>query len=127
VLVADDLSELAFGFEHPGGGPAQAHVAVLPALDVAAGGAADADHRLDRVRAAQGPPELLVDAESLQRHGLGEALAQRRRGASAQLPGEGPETVQCGGVIGEVPGRPQAALIAGRSRSARWSKTLRSL
>jgi len=42
VLVADDLSELAFGFEHPGGGPAQAHVAVLPALDVAAGGAADA-------------------------------------------------------------------------------------
>jgi len=59
---------------------------------------------------------LLVDAESLQRHGLGEALAQRRRGAGVRalkLPGEGPETVQCGGVIGELPGRPQAALDRG--------------
>src|SRR5215210_6974595 len=53
VLVADDLAELGFGFEHAGGRPAQAHVAVLPALDVAAGGAADADHRLDWVRRGQ--------------------------------------------------------------------------
>ena len=27
VAVADDLAELQLGFEHPGGGPAQAHVA----------------------------------------------------------------------------------------------------
>ena len=36
VAVADDLSKLTFGFEHAGGGPAQAHVAGLPALLVAA-------------------------------------------------------------------------------------------
>jgi hypothetical protein len=35
VGVADDLAELAFGFEHAGGRPAQAHVPGLPALDVA--------------------------------------------------------------------------------------------
>ena len=35
VGEADDLAELLLGFEHAGGGPAQAHVAVLPALDVA--------------------------------------------------------------------------------------------
>ena len=37
VAVADDLAELLLGVEHPGGGPAQAHVAVLPVLDVALG------------------------------------------------------------------------------------------
>ena len=35
VGVADDAAELAFGFEHAGGGPAQRHVAGLPVLDVA--------------------------------------------------------------------------------------------
>ena len=35
VAVADDASELLLGDEHPGGGPALAHVAVLPALHVA--------------------------------------------------------------------------------------------
>src|SRR3954451_4266816 len=33
--VADDLAELLFGFEQAGGRPAQAHVAVVPVLDVA--------------------------------------------------------------------------------------------
>ncbi|MEA2495260.1 MAG: hypothetical protein QOJ29_3171 [Thermoleophilaceae bacterium] len=32
VLVADDLAERALGFEHAGGGPAQAHVAVCQRL-----------------------------------------------------------------------------------------------
>jgi hypothetical protein len=32
VGVADDLAELALGFEHPGGRPAQAHVAVCQRL-----------------------------------------------------------------------------------------------
>jgi len=37
AAVADDLPKLPFGFEHSGGSPAQAHVARLPALDVARG------------------------------------------------------------------------------------------
>jgi hypothetical protein len=53
VAVADDPSELLLGLEHPGGGPALAHVAVLPALDVALGVADDLDHRLDRVGRGQ--------------------------------------------------------------------------
>src|SRR3954470_11772875 len=39
VVEADDLAELLLSFEHAGGGPPEAHVAVLPALDVAAGAA----------------------------------------------------------------------------------------
>ncbi len=34
VCVADDLAELGLGLEHPRGGPAQAHIAGLPALHV---------------------------------------------------------------------------------------------
>src|SRR3954470_22916866 len=47
--VADHAAELPLGLEHPGGGPAQAHVAVLPTLDVAAGPADALEHRLARV------------------------------------------------------------------------------
>jgi hypothetical protein len=35
VGVADHAAEWALGFDHPGGGPAQRHVAVLPVFDVA--------------------------------------------------------------------------------------------
>src|ERR1017187_9999814 len=35
ILVADDPPELLFGDEHAGGGPALAHVAVLPAFHLA--------------------------------------------------------------------------------------------
>src|ERR1035437_2166773 len=35
VAVADHAAELPLGFEHPGRGPAQRHVAGLPVLDVA--------------------------------------------------------------------------------------------
>src|SRR4051812_49927948 len=50
ILVADDPSELLLGDEHAGGGPALAHVAVLPALHVALRVADDLDHRLAGVR-----------------------------------------------------------------------------
>ena len=49
IAVADHLAELPFGFEHPGCGPAQAHVAGLPALDVAGGAADGLDHGFARV------------------------------------------------------------------------------
>jgi hypothetical protein len=39
LLITDDLAELALGFEHPGRGPAQAHVPGLPGFEVARGGA----------------------------------------------------------------------------------------
>ena len=55
VAVADDLPELPFGFEHAGGGPAQRHLARLPALHVALGAADDLDHRLARVRRLERP------------------------------------------------------------------------
>jgi hypothetical protein len=45
VGVADDPSELPFGFEHPGGGPAQAHLAGAPVFDVALGAPDDLDHQ----------------------------------------------------------------------------------
>jgi len=50
VAVADDPPELLLGDEHSGGGPALAHVAVAPALDVALRVADDLEHRLARVR-----------------------------------------------------------------------------
>src|ERR1019366_7538629 len=43
VSVADDPSELLLGLEHAGGGPALAHVTVLPAFHVALGVADDLD------------------------------------------------------------------------------------
>jgi len=116
VLVADDLAELALGFEHPGGGPAQAHVAGLPALEVAAGGAADADRRLDRVRRGQRLVQLGMDPQALQRDRLGQALAQRRRGARVrvgQLAGERLQALDRGLVVGELPGGAQPPLDRG--------------
>ncbi len=41
MLVTDDPPELALGLEHPAGGPAQGHLARLPALDVPAGAPPD--------------------------------------------------------------------------------------
>jgi hypothetical protein len=77
VAVADDPSELLLGDEHAGGGPALAHVAVLPALDVALGVADDLDHRFARVGRAQRFGELSADPEPHQRQRLREALPQR--------------------------------------------------
>src|SRR3954467_5659912 len=80
VAVADDPSELLLADEHAGGGPAAAHVAVAPALDVALGVPDGLDHRLPRVRRARRLGELPADPEPDQRERLGQALAQQRRG-----------------------------------------------
>ena len=80
VAVADDPSELLLGDEHAGGGPALAHVAVLPALHVALGVADDLDHRLAGVRRAQRRGELAGDPEPHQRQRVVHAFAQRARG-----------------------------------------------
>jgi hypothetical protein len=45
VGMADDVTELALSFEHPGGGPREAHISRLPALDIAAGAPDGLDHR----------------------------------------------------------------------------------
>ncbi len=114
--VADHAAERLLGLEHPGGRPAQAHVAVLPALDVAAGGAADADHRLDRVRRGQRLPQLGMDAQALQRDRLGQALAQRRGRAGVrvrELAGERLQPLDRRLVIGQLPGRAQPPLDGG--------------
>ena len=97
VGVADDLAELGLGLEHPGGGPAQAHVTGLPALDVAAGAADGVDHRLDRVRRGQRLLQPAADPEAGEGQRLLEALAQRagRAGVGAlQLAGEGLQAVE---------------------------------
>src|SRR3954469_17929685 len=78
VLVADDLAELALGFEHPGGGPAQAHVSVLPALDVVRGAAGGLDLRLARVRGGERALEPAANAEPCDRQRFLEAFAQPR-------------------------------------------------
>src|SRR6476469_4473721 len=49
LLVALDAAEGPFGVEHSRGGPAQHHLPVAPAGDVAVGGSGDRDHRFDRV------------------------------------------------------------------------------
>jgi hypothetical protein len=54
VAVADDPSELLLGLERPGGSPPLAHVAVLPALDVALGVAGRAE-RVGLTRSASTP------------------------------------------------------------------------
>jgi hypothetical protein len=53
VQVAVDAAELFAGFDHAGGAPAQRHLPVAPAFDVACVFAADRDHRLDGVGRAQ--------------------------------------------------------------------------
>jgi hypothetical protein len=77
VAVPDDPSELLLGDEHPGGGPALAHVTVPPAFHVALRVADDLDHRLARVRRAQRLGELSVDPEPHQRQRVIHPLAQR--------------------------------------------------
>src|SRR5215210_3374086 len=77
VAVADDPAELLLGDEHAGGGPALAHVAVVPVLYVALGVADDLDHALAGVRGAQRLREVAGDAEPHQRQRVGHALAER--------------------------------------------------
>ena len=54
-----------------------------------------------------------MNAEALQRDGLLEALLERGGGAGVralQLAGEPAEALEGGGVVGELPGRPQSPL-----------------
>lgn len=81
LFVALDASEGSFGVEHAGGGPAQHHLPVAPAGDVAVGGPGDRDHRVDRVAGGEGLGEPAVDAESGDGEHLFQAFAQRRGGA----------------------------------------------
>jgi hypothetical protein len=48
LIMALDAAEGSFGVEHAGGGPAQHHLPVPPAGEVAVGGTRDGDHRLER-------------------------------------------------------------------------------
>ena len=91
VLVADDPPELLLGFEHAGGGPALAHVALAPALHVALGVADDLDHRLARVRGGERRGEVAGDPQAHQRQGLPEPFAERSGGVrprAVELRGE---------------------------------------
>jgi hypothetical protein len=113
VGVADDAAELALGFEHPGGGPAQRHVAVLPALDVATGAADALDQRLAWVRALERALEGPADPEARERDGLLEALSQRAGGAGVgvrELVGELVQPVDGDRVVGLRPRRAQPPL-----------------
>jgi hypothetical protein len=63
-----------------------------------------------------------MDAQALQRDRFREALAQRRARARVgvrELVGECLQTADRGLVIGQLPGRAQSPLDAGRSRSGR--------
>ena len=91
---------MLLGDEHAGGGPALAHVAVLPALHVALRVPDDLDHRLARVRGAERLGERPADPEPHQRQRVVQPLAQRAGGV-------GPGAVEFGGelleaLLGEV-------------------------
>ena len=88
----EDVAELGGRLAHPGGDPAQHHLAVLPALDVGGVVAAGGDHRLDRVRGPAGPGEGRWHAQPADREGLSQAFTQGRGGAglgAVQLPRQG--------------------------------------
>src|SRR3954452_12716014 len=111
VAVANDLAELLLGFEHAGGRPAQAHVAVGPVLDVAADAPDGVDHRLARVRGGQRALEAPADAEARDGQRLLHALPQRCGGAgmaAGELVGECAQLVERAVVIVERPRPPQA-------------------
>jgi hypothetical protein len=85
IAVADDAPELLLGDEHAGGGPALAHVAVLPALHVALRVADDLEHALARVGRAQRLGELPGDPEPDQRQRVVHSFAQRAGGIGPRL------------------------------------------
>jgi len=78
LLVALDPAEGSFGVEHAGRGPAQHHLSVAPAGDVAVGGPCDGDHDLDGVAGGEGFREAAIDAETGDGEHLLESFAQRR-------------------------------------------------
>src|SRR5215210_2316574 len=102
LRVADHASELALGFEHPGGGPAQAHVSVLPTLDVAARALDGVDHRLARVRRGQRLLQRAAHSQAGDGERLLQALAERRRGAwmaAVEFGDQAAEALKCRGMV----------------------------
>ena len=63
-VVVLDFAKAAFGVEHPGGGPAQAHLLGTPVLDVALDRADGPDHRFARIARLQHQFELAGDPEA---------------------------------------------------------------
>jgi hypothetical protein len=78
VQVPVDAAEWLGCLAHPDGDPAQHHLAVLPALDVGGVVAADLDHRLEGVGAAQRSGQGGRHAKPTDREGLGQAFPQGR-------------------------------------------------
>jgi hypothetical protein len=70
-----DAAELGLGGEHPGSGPAQRHLAVLPALHPPGVVADDLDHGLGRVGRLHGLEQRAAHAEPVDRERVGEPLA----------------------------------------------------
>jgi len=81
VEVTVDAAELLAGLDHPGRAPAQRHLPVAPALDVAGVFTADRNHRLDRIGRAQRAGEGGRHTEAQHGERLVQALAQAGRRA----------------------------------------------
>ena len=79
--VALDFAESGLGLEHPGGGPAQAHLSGAPVLDVAVDCPDGGDHRLARVGRLQRPFELAGDSQPGDGQRLLHALSEGSGGA----------------------------------------------
>ncbi|CCG02442.1 Putative helicase (fragment) [Blastococcus saxobsidens DD2] len=91
VQVAVDPAELLAGLDHAGGAPAQGHLPVPPALDVAGVITTDGDHRLDRVGRAQRAGQRGRHPQAQHGQRLVQAFAQagsRARVGLVQLPGQ---------------------------------------
>jgi hypothetical protein len=99
VALADDPAELLLGFEHPGGRPAQRHLAV-PVLDVAAGAADALDHRLARIRGLQRALQRSGDPRAGEGERFLQALAQRRGGAGCVRSSSRARTRSCPSAAG---------------------------
>src|SRR5215211_9237525 len=72
MQVAVDPAELLGCLTHPGGDPAQHHLAVLPAFDIAGVVAAALDHRLDGVGGSQRSSKSGWHAKPSDGEGLGQ-------------------------------------------------------
>ena len=111
VAVADDAAELAFGFEHAGGGPAEAMSPGCQRLTLRLVQADALDHRLARVGRGERRLEAAADPEPLERERLLEPLAQGGGSAgvrAVELGSERSQPLERGGVVVELPGRAEA-------------------
>ena len=76
IPMSAQAAEAAARLLERGGDPADKHVAIAPATDVAGEATDEAIEVLDRVRAPQRAVEGAGDAQALEREGLVEAFAQ---------------------------------------------------